>query len=116
LVERIVDSDAGVQKIAVEQLRSELTQATGTVTSVPKPLKFLKPRYDLLKEAYAKAPESNQKLFANLLSVLAMTMGKEEDREMLKYRLVGTDDDLENWGHEYVRFVTIICLLNLLVL
>jgi len=102
IIERVCENDENVQKTALDQLRSELTQETGTVTSVPKSLKFIKPHFDRLKETYAKAPASNKKNFAQLLSVLSMTLGKEDERDILKFRLEGGDDDLSNWGHEYI--------------
>ncbi|KAL0478269.1 26S proteasome subunit Rpn1 [Acrasis kona] len=102
IIERVCENDENIQKTALDQIRSELTQETGTVTSVPKSLKFIKPHYDRLKETYAKAPASNKKNFAQLLSVLAMTLGKEDEREIIKYRLEGGDEDLQNWGHEYI--------------
>uniref|UniRef100_A0A671XK82 26S proteasome non-ATPase regulatory subunit 2 n=1 Tax=Sparus aurata TaxID=8175 RepID=A0A671XK82_SPAAU len=38
---------------------------------------------------------------ADVVSVLAMTMSGE--RECLKYRLLGSQEELASWGHEYVR-------------
>ena len=48
-VERAQDPDAGVQHLALEHLRSEIRAATSSMTSVPKPLKFLRPHYQTLK-------------------------------------------------------------------
>lgn len=44
---------------------------------------------------------SHQRFAADIISVLAMTMSGE--RECLKYRLVGSQEELASWGHEYVR-------------
>lgn len=44
---------------------------------------------------------SLQRFCADVVSVLAMTMSGE--RECLKYRLVGSQEELASWGHEYVR-------------
>lgn len=44
---------------------------------------------------------SLQRFAADIISVLAMTMSGE--RECLKYRLVGSQEELASWGHEYVR-------------
>ena len=33
-----------------------------------------------------------------------MTMGKEEERDSLKYKLLGNKDEIGEWGHEYVRY------------
>lgn len=42
-----------------------------------------------------------QRFCADVVSVLAMTMSGE--RECLKYRLLGSQEELASWGHEYVR-------------
>ena len=42
----------GVHELALELLRNEIRTATSSMTSVPKPLKFLRPFYDELKQAY----------------------------------------------------------------
>ena len=38
-----------------------------------------------------------QSLFADILSVMAMTMGKPGARDSLNFRLAGTDMDLGTW-------------------
>ena len=61
------------------------------MTSVPKPLKFLRPHYERLKDAYASMEDTNnKKKLADVISVLAITTGKEGERESLKYRLLGS--------------------------
>ncbi|KMZ67453.1 26S proteasome regulatory subunit N1 [Zostera marina] len=103
-VERVQDSDPGVQKLALESMRQEIRTATSSMTSVPKPLKFLRPHYGTLKEYFGKMSESVlRKYLADILSVLAMTMSAEGERESLKYRLLGSEGDIGSWGHEYVR-------------
>jgi len=129
---------------ALDVIVTELRTATASMTSVPKPLKFLRPHFAVLKELYNTTlqKESASSLggdesdflelrarLADVLSVLAMTMGKPEDRESLKFKLSGgkdyeklselrakkkkkkkddekdeeEDDNLGSWGHEYVR-------------
>lgn len=53
-VARLCASDEadGVKKLALEYLRNEIRTATSSMTSVPKPLKFLRPSYALLKKAF----------------------------------------------------------------
>jgi 26S proteasome regulatory subunit N1 len=53
-VERLTDSDAGLRKNALSMIKEEVCGATTSMTSVPKPLKFLTPLYDKLVEAYNK--------------------------------------------------------------
>ncbi|KAL8031536.1 hypothetical protein ABFX02_13G032500 [Erythranthe guttata] len=103
-VERVQDPDPGLQKVALESMRQEIRMATSSMTSVPKPLKFLRPHYGTLQAHYENMVDSDlKKLLADILSVLALTMSPEGERESLKYRLLGSDGDIGSWGHEYVR-------------
>ncbi|XP_058217733.1 26S proteasome non-ATPase regulatory subunit 2 homolog A [Rhododendron vialii] len=103
-VERVQDTDPGLQKVALESMRQEIRTSTSSMTSVPKPLKFLRPHYATLKAYYDTMADSDLKKFlADILSVLAMTMSAEGERESLKYRLLGSDGEIGSWGHEYVR-------------
>ncbi|XP_038998543.1 26S proteasome non-ATPase regulatory subunit 2 homolog A-like [Hibiscus syriacus] len=103
-VERVQDSDPGLQKVALESMRHEIRTSTSSMTSVPKPLKFLRPHYETLKSFYETMPNSDlKKYLADILSVLALTMSAEGERESLKYRLLGSEGDIGSWGHEYVR-------------
>jgi 26S proteasome regulatory subunit N1 len=75
------------------------------MTSVPKPLKFMIPHFDTMKACHGKMEEEGavKRQCADVVSVLAMTMS--EERECLKYKLLGnqTTEEIELWGHEYVR-------------
>jgi len=92
------------------------------MTSVPKPLKFLRPHYPELKKLYLSWDPSStgcsigdKALFAEILSVLAMTYSDNGKRETLHYRLQARDivskdsqsttqhEDPGLWGHEYMR-------------
>ncbi|XP_010035795.2 26S proteasome non-ATPase regulatory subunit 2 homolog A [Eucalyptus grandis] len=103
-VERVQDPDPGLQKVALESMRQEIRTSTSSMTSVPKPLKFLRPHYGTLKAYYETMEDSDLKRYlADILSVLALTMSAEGERESLKYRLLGSEGDIGSWGHEYVR-------------
>ncbi|KAJ7324705.1 hypothetical protein JRQ81_017725 [Phrynocephalus forsythii] len=102
LVERLGEQDTSLYRPALEELRRQIRSSTTSMTSVPKPLKFLRPHYGKLKEIYENmAAGENKRFAADIISVLAMTMSGE--RECLKYRLVGSQEPLASWGHEYVR-------------
>eukprot|EP00186_Timspurckia_oligopyrenoides_P002188 CAMPEP_0182445844 /NCGR_PEP_ID=MMETSP1172-20130603/3818_1 /TAXON_ID=708627 /ORGANISM="Timspurckia oligopyrenoides, Strain CCMP3278" /LENGTH=977 /DNA_ID=CAMNT_0024641673 /DNA_START=30 /DNA_END=2960 /DNA_ORIENTATION=- len=104
LVTRAQDNDEGVRKLALETIRSEIRSATSSMTSVPKPLKFLREHYLPLKSFHATLPQSETKVFlSDILSVLAMTMAEEGSRESLAFKLQGSSDAPDTWGHEYVR-------------
>jgi 26S proteasome regulatory subunit N1 len=114
---------------ALDVIVTELRTSTSSMTSVPKPLKFLRPHFVVLKELHTTIAkegdaadndglELRQRL-ADVLAVLAMTMAKPEDRESLKFKLAAfkdydmimsrgvtpktVDDNLGSWGHEFVR-------------
>ena len=59
-----------------------------------------------LKEVYDKTKNGENKLLlADIISLLSMTNAPVagEIPESLKYRLLGSKEDIGNWGHEYVR-------------
>ncbi|KAI9098204.1 armadillo-type protein [Phlyctochytrium arcticum] len=104
LVERLKESNTSLYKSALESLRTLIRTATSSMTSVPKPLKFLRPHYTTLVELYEKWPQSDvKKFFADILSVLSMTYAEEGKRDSLRYRLLGASEPAGLWGHEYVR-------------
>lgn len=73
---------------ALDVIVNELRTATSSMTSVPKPLKFLRPHFAVLKDLYTDIqkenfPNENDRLelrarLADVLAVLAMTLGKPE--------------------------------------
>ncbi|EFJ39963.1 26S proteasome regulatory complex [Volvox carteri f. nagariensis] len=106
-VERLGDPDPGVVKLALTTMLSEIRSATASMTSVPKPLKFLRPHYDAMKTRLESMPAEqgeNRAMLADVISILATT--KELAREVLKYRLLGSTTDLGTWGHEYIRHLS----------
>jgi len=102
LVDRLEDPKVELHKTALEQLRTHIRSSTSSMTSVPKPLKFLRTHFDRLKAIYEKitVPE-NARFCADVISVLAMT--NPEGQETLKYRMLGSHEEIGTWGHEYVR-------------
>lgn len=102
------DENKDLHRPALEHLRTAIRTSTSSMTSVPKPLKFLGKFYPSLKQLHATWSESaDKKLFADILSVLSMSYGEEGQQETLKYRFVGsTDEDIGSWGHEYVRHLS----------
>ena len=106
-VTRLQENDATLYHGALESLRKLIRASTTSMTSVPKPLKFMIEHYDTMKAAYEKidgnALPQVKSDCADIVSVLSMTMG--ENNECLKYKLLGDTSlvNLEAWGHEYVR-------------
>eukprot|EP01006_Ploeotia_vitrea_P026081 TRINITY_DN59051_c3_g1_i1.p1 TRINITY_DN59051_c3_g1~~TRINITY_DN59051_c3_g1_i1.p1 ORF type:complete len:947 (-),score=-30.00 TRINITY_DN59051_c3_g1_i1:112-2952(-) len=104
-VARLQESNWELHTLALQYLTKEIRTSTSSMTSVPKPLKFLRPSYKLLGDVYVSWPLNHpeRKNFADVLSVLAMTMSEQGTRECLSYRLKGNLIDISSWGHEYVR-------------
>jgi len=102
LVQRLQEAKTSLYKPALESLRTQIRASTSSMTSVPKPLKFLRQHYSTLKELYEKWPESeNRKFLADIISVLGMM--EPDSRDCLKFRFLGSTEPLESWGNEYVR-------------
>merc|ERR1719482_905755 len=55
-VEQLASGDAAVVQSTLVTVTEKLKTATSTMTSVPRPLKFLRPHYEKLKEIYAATP------------------------------------------------------------
>lgn len=89
-----------------QAIATEIKSATTSMTSVPKPLKFLRQHYSGLKATFEAMPAgtANKAALADVLSVLAMNSGAEGAREGLKFRLAGSSESVSTWGHEYVRY------------
>jgi 26S proteasome regulatory subunit N1 len=104
-VVRAQDKDVGQQKFGLENLSAEIQGSTSSMTAVPKPLKYLRPHYATLVEYFEKLDKSHTlyKEFADVVSVLAMTMAEPGSRYCLKSKLMGNRLDLAPWGAEYIR-------------
>ncbi|KAI0406181.1 armadillo-type protein [Xylaria palmicola] len=108
LVERLTESDASLYKPALEAMKTSIKTSTSSMTAVPKPLKFLRPHYELLTKLYEDWPEGDNKAsLADVLSVIGMTFSDEERQDTLKYRLLSPSQDIGSWGHEYTRHLAL---------
>jgi 26S proteasome regulatory subunit N1 len=111
LVERLQEDNVELYQPALETLAKLIRASTTSMTSVPKPLKFMRPHYDTMKEIHKKMTttvkdKNTLKLCAEIISVLAMTMGTGKD--CLVFRLLCDEkvDGIGDWGHEYVRHLS----------
>lgn len=112
LVKRLQEEKTELYLPALETMAQLIRASTTSMTSVPKPLKFMRPHYDSMKEIHEKMQKSAQdksvlKMCAEIISVLAMTMGTGKD--CLVYRLLCDEkvkSSIGDWGHEYVRHLS----------
>lgn len=84
---------------SLEMLKFIIRTSTTSMTSVPKPLKYLMPYYKRIKEAHAKMDDPvAKKKCADIISVLAMgpTGGEtaREQHECLRYCLLGKEENI----------------------
>lgn len=96
-------------------MAQHIRASTTSMTSVPKPLKFMRPHYETMKDIFKRMQTTPVtandkgviKLCADIISVLAMTMGT--GKECLVYRLYSDEKEeagIGDWGHEYVRHLS----------
>lgn len=104
-LERLGDKDATLRQQALDMIKTEVSGATSSMSSIPKPLKFMAPMYDKLKERYEdhKMVDSFKKQLSDLCSVIAMVSAKEDSLEMLEFCLSGSLTNIQQWGYEYLR-------------
>ncbi|CAK9297284.1 unnamed protein product [Gordionus sp. m RMFG-2023] len=106
LIERLNETDEKLYKPALELLRTMIRTSTTSMTSVPKPLKFLRPFFGQLKTIYEKIQDKHTKKFcSDIISVLSMTFATE-NQDCLNYRLSGSEEEIGSWGHEYVKHLS----------
>lgn len=106
LVTRLQEPDKNLYLPALEMMAKLIRASTTSMTSVPKPLKFMRPHYESMKQIYKQMPDQKTRhVCADIISVLAMTMGSGKD--CLAYRfLCDRDQKIGDWGHEYVRHLS----------
>ncbi|KAI1726403.1 26S proteasome non-ATPase regulatory subunit 2 [Ditylenchus destructor] len=101
LVQRLTEPDVSLYGPSLETMRSLIRASTTSMTSVPKPLKFMRPHYAKMKEIYEAMPESDTKrLSADVISALAMCADEEGD--CINYRLKGKHEPIGDWGHDHL--------------
>ncbi|XP_076667953.1 26S proteasome non-ATPase regulatory subunit 2 [Andrena cerasifolii] len=102
LVDVLTDENAML--VSLSQLRLLMQTSTTSMTSVPKPLKYLRNSYDTLKSAYNRVQAKDvKKQYAEVLSVLSMAGAAPGSKECLEYCIQGNVANPGEWGHEYVR-------------
>ncbi len=69
LHERLGDHDLAQRQHALKEIKKEVSGATTSMTSVPKPLKFLSSKYKELKAIYESQPTSDYKVYFQSISI-----------------------------------------------
>jgi 26S proteasome regulatory subunit N1 len=103
LVAKLSERKEATVRETIDAIGKEIREATTSMTSVPKPLKFLRPHYSTVKAAYDKVNAACKQDLADVVSVLATVSAEEGQRDALDFCLKGTGKDPSAWGHEYIR-------------
>ncbi|VDM62285.1 unnamed protein product [Angiostrongylus costaricensis] len=102
LVQRLTENNSTLHQPSLETMRSLIRSSTTSMTSVPKPLKFMHPHFSKMKQVFEKMqPGQTKRLCADIISVLAMC--SDEKNDCINFRLMGMHEPIGDWGHEYVR-------------
>ncbi|KAI0462432.1 hypothetical protein LJB42_003925 [Komagataella kurtzmanii] len=116
LVERLQEDKVELYQPGIDSLKKFIKESTSSMTAVPKPLKFLRSHYDALISVYGKWEDKTLKAeLADVLSMIGMTYNESDNkdgvetykRESLKWRLLGNLKSLNEWGHEYLRHLSL---------
>ena len=112
-VERLFDIDPQIRINSYNYLKDQITTSTSSMTSIPRPLKFIRLHFQEIKDFYDKYNPTNEKdnyyklMLSDLISVILTVINEkdENDKELtiLQYVLTGTKKDTTSWGQEYVR-------------
>ena len=113
MVEGLFFSDYDLRINSYNMLKHEITTSTSSMTSIPRPLKFIRTHFTEIKNFYEKFIPATEKdktyklMLSDLISVI-LTVVSEKDEEgneltILSYVLSGTRKDITSWGIEYVR-------------
>ena len=94
-------------------LKHEITTSTSSMTTIPRPLKFVRLHFSEIKDFYDKFNPLNEKdkkyklLLSDLLSVILTVINEKDengkDLTILSFVLSGTKEDITSWGQEYIR-------------
>jgi 26S proteasome regulatory subunit N1 len=106
MVNGLLDHDIEIKRNAYNLLKKEITTSTGSMTSIPKPLKFCRLHFERVKEEYIKEKTNNpdseaQKLLGDFLCILVLVTDTKDTS--LQYILENNLTNFVEWGQELVR-------------
>lgn len=104
MVERMEDTDPQIVIRSVQMMKDEIKSASGTMTSIPKPFKFLQPHYAKIKEVFENHTHVElKKVFAGFMSLASTYLSESYDRDALRYLLQSTMEGFMDFGHQYLH-------------
>lgn len=76
LMQRLSEKDESLWKPSLDAMRNLIRASTTSMTSVPKPLKFMRPHYAKMKEIHAAMPEGPIKVILLPDALLQLNLGR----------------------------------------
>ena len=105
--------DYDLRMNSFNMLKHEITTSTSSMTSIPRPLKFIRTHFSEIKGYYDKFNPKNEKdkqyklILSDLLSAILTVINEKDENgkelTILSYVLSGTRKDITSWGQEYIR-------------
>ena len=105
--------DYDLRMNSYNMLKHEIITSSSSMTSIPRPLKFVRTHFSEIKDFYDKFNPLNEKdkkyklLLSDLLSVILTVINEKDENgkelTILSYVLSGTKEDITSWGQEYIR-------------
>jgi 26S proteasome regulatory subunit N1 len=105
MVASLYDPDLEIRLQGFQMIKTEISSSTTSMTSIPRPLKFLRLHYEALKDYESKLTDSDKfrPHLRDLLAVLVMVTPNTTDTT-LQWVLLGSKNITE-WGTEFIRFL-----------
>jgi 26S proteasome regulatory subunit N1 len=104
MVAALYDKDPEIRRNAYNMIRNEVTTSTSSMTSIPKPLKFLREHFEAIKDFTNKLDNDNEfKLMLNDLLAMLVMIAPNTTETSLSYILTGSKKNITQWGLEFVR-------------
>ena len=117
MVSALYDSDPTIQMNSYNMIKTEITTSTTSMTSIPKPLKFMIAHYTPLKEYYLKLEETNTfKVFLSDLLAILVIVSPSATETSLSFVMTGTKNDIVSWGAEFIKYTYISYLIYIIML
>jgi len=104
MVSALFDKDPTIQLNSYNLIKSEITTSTTSMTSIPKPLKFMIPHFNALRDFYLNLDNNNKfkTVLADLLAILVIVAPNATETS-LHYVMLGTRKDITSWGLELIK-------------
>ena len=104
MVAALFDSDPAIQMNSYNMIKTEITTSTTSMTSIPKPIKFMITHYPAIKEFYFKLANDNKfKLYLSDLLAILVIVSPSATETSLSFVMSGTKHDITSWGQEFIK-------------